>query len=315
MTEDNQHEAFVPEPEFEEPSKVSRCAAFLHFLYNKQTGKVMGRSGMSWLKILIFYTIFYSCLAGFFVGMLSVFMYGVLVDNQPHRTGDNSLLQMNPGLGFRPQPDMSSTLIEFTAGKPGSYARLVANIQELFDTYKRIELKPEQVHVRAGCQPDSKPDGQPFKVCKFNWTRELPDCLPANDFGYASGQPCVVLKLNKIFGWLPDPVDERAPHALVECHGENPADTESIGDVAYQPSVSLENNATGEVTTYGFFNQAFYPYLKQIGYRAPLVALKFNNLRPNTLVMVECVLRNLRNSQYSKVDREAMARFEILMKK
>lgn len=315
MTDNNQGgcEDFTADAEFEEPLNSSRWAGFCHFLYNRNTGEVMGRTGCSWLKIFIFYVIYYSCLAGFFVGMLSVFLYGVLVDHQPHRTGDNSLLQMNPGMGFRPQPDMDSTLIAFTAGKPATYARYVANIQELYDTYKSIEIKPEQVHVRSACQPDSKPDGKPFKVCKFNWTRELPDCLPANDFGYASGQPCVLLKLNKIFGWLPDVIDEDNPQPLVACRGENPADTEGVGRISYQPS--LRSNVTGANETYGYFNQAFYPYLMQVGYRAPLVAVKFTDLRLNALVMVECQLYNLRNSQYSKVEREGMVRFELLVKK
>ncbi|PAA48411.1 hypothetical protein BOX15_Mlig008425g2, partial [Macrostomum lignano] len=292
-----------------EEARPCRGAAFLRFLYNRNTGQILGRTGVSWAKIGAFYIVYYSCLAGFFVGMLSVFLYGVIVEDIPYRTGENSLLQMNPGLGFRPQPSMDSTLIEFVQGEPATYAGEMANLQQMYDTYKEMELKPDNVNVRKACEPDSKPDREPFKVCKFNWTRWLQDCNPSTDFGYAVGKPCVVLKMNRVYGWLPDPLDPEVPHPMVTCFGENPADTENIGELEYFPS--METNYTGTPARMGYFSQAYFPYLKQVGYRAPLVAVRFSNLRNNSLVMVRCELRNLRNSRINTVDRDGMVRFEI----
>lgn len=295
-----------------EEAQPGRGAAFARFLYNRDTGQVLGRTGESWAKIGAFYVVYYGCLAGFFVGMLSVFLYGIIVDYRPHRTGDNSLLQMNPGMGFRPQPDMDSTLIEFVKGQPSTYARYVANLQNMYDSYKEMELKPDIVNVRKACEPESSPDREPFKVCKFNWTRWLQDCIPSKDFGYSDGKPCVILKMNRIYGWLPDPLNIEVPHPMVQCFGENPADTESMGVIHYFPNMTT--NYTGTPATWGFYSQAYFPFLKQVGYRAPLVAIRFTNLRPNTLVMVRCVLRNLHNSRVNEVDRDGMTRFELFMR-
>ena len=46
----------------------------------QDTGAIMGRTPMSWLLITVFYIIYYTCLAGFFIMCLSVFL-AVTTDN------------------------------------------------------------------------------------------------------------------------------------------------------------------------------------------------------------------------------------------
>eukprot|EP00091_Calanus_sinicus_P024948 TRINITY_DN925_c0_g1_i14.p2 TRINITY_DN925_c0_g1~~TRINITY_DN925_c0_g1_i14.p2 ORF type:complete len:103 (-),score=31.43 TRINITY_DN925_c0_g1_i14:979-1287(-) len=41
--------------------------AFKYLLYNPDTGEVLTRTPLSWLKITVFYTIYYSCLAAFWL--------------------------------------------------------------------------------------------------------------------------------------------------------------------------------------------------------------------------------------------------------
>merc|ERR1712223_1562216 len=43
---------------------------FLNFFWNPETGEFLGRNGMSWLKISVFYIIYYSFLTLFFMLML-----------------------------------------------------------------------------------------------------------------------------------------------------------------------------------------------------------------------------------------------------
>uniref|UniRef100_A0A1I8GBS7 Ion_trans_2 domain-containing protein n=1 Tax=Macrostomum lignano TaxID=282301 RepID=A0A1I8GBS7_9PLAT len=265
------------------------------FMYDSNAGTCFGRTPRSWLLITIFYTIYYACLAGFFAGMLSVFLFGVIQDERPHLTGDQSLLRLNPGMGFRPQPQPESSVIKFTAEKNATYQKYVSNLEALYKEYKKAV---EPINLRE-CG-DNATDVDPTKVCAFDWDKQMPDCVPENRFGYAGGRPCVVLKLNRIFGWLPDPIDPAVPHPIVRCVGENPADNENLGQPDYQPSLGANG------TSSGYFSQEYFPYLKQVDYRSPLVAVVFKNLPRNTLVMVECRLENLNNAVYDKADRQAM---------
>merc|ERR1712236_49739 len=47
--------------------------AFKYFLYNPDTGEILSRTPLSWLKIFIFYTVYYSCLAAFWAICLLIF--------------------------------------------------------------------------------------------------------------------------------------------------------------------------------------------------------------------------------------------------
>ena len=35
------------------------------------------------------------------------------------------------------------------------------------------------------------------------------NCTKENKFGFRDGRPCILIKLNKIFGWEPIPYEER----------------------------------------------------------------------------------------------------------
>ena len=57
------------------------------------------------------------------------------------------------------------------------------------------------------------------KLCSFNQTHNANDvcnvdinqfgpCSPKNSYGYNNNRPCVFLKLNKIFNWVPEYYDD-----------------------------------------------------------------------------------------------------------
>merc|ERR1719317_1632608 len=73
----------------------------------------MGRTGKSWALITAFYIVYYSCLAGFWAAMLTVFMT-TIEDDRPKWLAQESLIGDKPGIGFRPgqsEKSVGSTVI------------------------------------------------------------------------------------------------------------------------------------------------------------------------------------------------------------
>merc|ERR1712223_1879114 len=54
--------------------------AFQYMLWNPDTGEVLTRTPLSWLKITVFYCIYYSCLAGFWIACMNIF-FATLPEN------------------------------------------------------------------------------------------------------------------------------------------------------------------------------------------------------------------------------------------
>ena len=79
--------------------------AFRYMLYNPDTGEVLTRTPLSWLKITVFYCIYYSCLAGFWIACMNIF-FATLPDaaDGPKWTQDNSIIGVNPGRQYKPSP-------------------------------------------------------------------------------------------------------------------------------------------------------------------------------------------------------------------
>ena len=159
------------------------------------------------------------------------------------------------------------------------------------------------------------------KYCKFD-RRDLGTCGKGN-FGYDKGQPCIFLKINRIYGLVPEyyndtgrlPSDEdkKLPDDLVKhikaqkqknvvwvhCHGENPADTEMMGEIEYFPKVQG-------------YPQEYFPYLNQVGYQSPLLAVQFKNPAKGHLLHIEC-RAYAGNIRYDRMDRVGKAHFELIM--
>lgn len=107
-------------------------------------------------------------------------------------------------------------------------------------------------------------------------------CTTTEGYGFNKSSPCVFLKLNRIFNWVPefynDPTDlpedmpedlkktiadlpaEQRNQVWISCRAENPADVEVIGPITYVPSRG--------------FPGEFYPYTNTPGYLSPLVAIQ-----------------------------------------
>ncbi|XP_055869048.1 uncharacterized protein LOC106064913 [Biomphalaria glabrata] len=295
----------------EKPTFQQRLKDVGLFLWNHETKEFLGRGGRSWVEIGIFYFVFYGCLTGFFIATIAVF-YETIDQDSPRLQGDSSLLRGNPGMGYLPMPIIESTLIRVT-NDPDDIQAYENSTKEQLQDYRNPDALDS-----VNCSGIDKPRVDGDKPCQFSFSELTQECNENNNYGFSSGQPCVLLKLNKIFGWTPNPwsVDEvqtvsRIPESIkskytpdliwVDCHGENPADKDNLGtvdDIEYFPRQG--------------FPVAFYPYRKQKDYRAPLVFVKFNNVTKHVGIMIECVAFD-RNIELDKTEKQGSVHFELMV--
>jgi len=339
------------------------------FLYDKNTGAIMGRTCKSWALITAFYIIYYSCLAGFWAICFVVFWNTTIDLKQPRWLNEDSRIGKSPGIGVRPsQSDalMDSGMFVFNKDSKeekdgiegwGGWAQRTQDF--LDETYWNNEEE-----CKAHCE--TKKDCDPAEKCRYlpkrgstgkhphfrrldngkpadgeeidfrdrheqyyNFDRSRLGPCAGNNFGFEKGEPCILLKLNKIYGvehnyfnnvteaeqllkekkrpGLPEALKTHinnkvyTDHVWVDCHGENPFDDEMLKEatVDYHPA------SRG-------FSKVFYPYENAPGYQSPLVAVQFKNLKPGHLYHIEC-RAYAGNIKYDRNDREGKAHFEIMM--
>eukprot|EP00914_Ancora_sagittata_P001012 GHVO01002654.1.p1 GENE.GHVO01002654.1~~GHVO01002654.1.p1 ORF type:complete len:332 (+),score=41.76 GHVO01002654.1:52-996(+) len=282
-------------------------------LYNFQNGEFFGRDWVSWRRMIAFHIGFYACLVLLYITLLGFF---ALMGDEiyPMRLGQGSALQEMPGMAIRPVADFESTLIHFIQGKPATYKPHTDHIQTILDQYENEKQVGENfIDCDLG-----KPEGMEQKVCRFNVDKLGGMCTWQKDFGYDEGQPCVVLKLNKLMEWIPDtyksssdiPLDDDNPHDArdrwhpdyigVSCQGRYDADIENIGNLTYYPTEG--------------FPRFFYPYLNQEGFRSPLVMVRFENPVNGVLINVVChAWANNITPRHSENDRLGLITFELLV--
>merc|ERR1712179_223439 len=289
------------------------------FLYDRNTGAIMGRTPLSWLLITIFYIIYYACLAGFWLLMLMIFFQSIEYDKPKWDHGSGSLIGKSPALGVRPGQsweNIDSSMIIFNTNKMKDGKTIPGYAQWVRRTNMFLEEKAYQMldfYNKANTDSDRTEE----VVIR---TKELTNLGPCSgeqdpDFGYSTGKPCILLKLNRIYGLDPEYITnpwENMPHELryrikaakhkeqvwVSCEGENAADKESMGEIEY-------------FLPDGGFPSNYYPYLNQ-GTLSPLIAVRFRNPRIGQLIHVECRAW-AGNIDYHRRDRIGIAHFELMI--
>lgn len=273
-------------------------------LYNSETGAILTRTPASWAKIGLFYFVYYTCLAAFFAGLLSVFLFGFTDNKAPLLTGSHSILPQNPGMGFRPMPDETKTMVKFSVKKADSFEPFVDNLDEFLNhpnktnTYMKGQAPQEYRDCTKGAVGPASHDSLPCKYRIDDFKNVMDNCVNAN-FGYPDGKPCVVIKLNKIFEFVPELTDD-GNELKFECAGEHSADKDNIGPIEYYPKQGVSMD--------------FFPYLNQRGYLSPIVFVKFNNPVRGVLIQVACKPVNAQNIMQNKMsDGAGRVVFELLV--
>ncbi|XP_046676077.1 sodium/potassium-transporting ATPase subunit beta-2-like isoform X2 [Homalodisca vitripennis] len=308
----------LKEEYYSPPPKLGNWEGFKIFLWNSETKQFLGRTAGSWAKILLFYCCFYACLIGFFSAMLAIF-YQTLDMKVPKWQLDSSLIGSNPGLGFRPMPPEShveSTLVWFKKTDSQNLNIWINKIDEFLQPYRNVSVGGNVVTCNYNNPP---PEG---KVCSVD-INEWEPCTKEKGYSYNRGTPCIFLKLNKIFNWMPQyytgvgELPEKMPQDLknhiqaehlndqaslntvwVSCEGENPADVENIGSIQYFPKRG--------------FPGYFFPYKNQEGYLSPVIAIWFEAPTTGVLVNIECKAW-AKNIMHDRMERRGSVHFELMV--
>ncbi|CAH1971626.1 unnamed protein product [Acanthoscelides obtectus] len=214
-------------------------------------------------------------------------LFATLDDNQPTWTMENSLIGVNPGLGFRPISPRTEegSLIWYNITNQTTINKWVKLADEFLKPYK----EPQTGENFVNCNFD-KPPG-PNQVC-ITSVNQLGNCHPSKKYGFNSSSPCVFLKLNRIYGWKPDfyttPLEdmpdglkqhiktrqgEEKKQIWVTCNGINDFDKENIRGFNYHPR--------------GFASY-YYPYKNPKNYLSPIIGVEIVNITPNVIVNIEC---------------------------
>ncbi|XP_063700319.1 sodium/potassium-transporting ATPase subunit beta-2-like [Culicoides brevitarsis] len=282
-TNNDFHGVFKPEP-----------VSFGQFLFNSKEGTILGRSPLSWTKIILFFTIFYSVLIAFFAVCMHVFMM-TIDENVPSRILGDSIIGTNPGVGFIPidEDDTHGALIWFDTKNKTTGLLWAKRIDEMLNGYYNKSKLPDEGRNQVAC--DFETPRKNNKNCLVP-IDEWNECNRNNSYGYSNAAPCIFLKLNRIYNWVPDmyndPTDlpDDMPEELklyiaklpeaernqvwITCKGEQPLDVENIGPIQYVSRRGLP--------------AYYFPYVNTPGYLSPLVAVRLERPKTNTIINIEC---------------------------
>jgi len=314
-------------------------------LFDPDNGTILTRTPLSWLKITVFYLIYYSCLACFWIACLVIFFQTLPEEESgPRWQQDWGLIGKNPGLGLRPRNTderIDSQMFVLQGGDTNIHpshphgegdlnADYAVRVRNFLDMYKK-DVAPEV--------PGPDPAKPLFKgYQKFDYKAVLGSC---GDFPYgyvgSKVKPCIFFKLNNIWGWEPKPVQcgdptqvapdgdpfDECPKTLVkhletaaareakdqniwiDCNGRNAADQEAV-----EGRLSYYPGSRAIPISY-------FPYLgqrnqvdKNVGYHSPLVAIQVDPKTPGQLVHMEC-RAYYRGVKHDKKDKLGLVQFEV----
>ncbi|KAJ0181545.1 hypothetical protein K1T71_002267 [Dendrolimus kikuchii] len=261
-------------------------------IWDPEEKTFLGRTPHRWGVIGLIYLVMYICIIIFF----SICMCGLLAtmdDRIPYFQLADSIIGNNPGMGHRPLVFTEGALIWYESGNKTQIKKYVDNIDDFLAPYDNKTLLVNKGVNQRDCGAIKPPRDQ---VCAFN-TSQFGPCSKENNYGYSSNQPCIIIKLNRLYNWNPDfyddpgdlppdmPPDIKAyinstttqqerRKVWVSCSGERPADREAIDTLKYWPYPGLD--------------ETFYPYDNTPGYLSPLVAVQFVKVTLHQIINIRC---------------------------
>ncbi|CDS43526.1 nervana 2 [Echinococcus multilocularis] len=263
-------------------TSTQRLRHFGLFILNTEEGTFLSRTLSSWGKILVFYVIFYTCLFGFLTGLI-FFVTNVAIDaNVPSLTGKQSLLRLSPGLTFLPPVDAKGKAFPYPLYDSDDKAKYVKFMWEYLSDYHTGSWNCDFYDGTRG-------PGNLYDACRF----PLHFMGPCQVRLYFDPEFCIYLKMNKIYGYLPDVSGNKI---YVSCQATDKAKSGELGRAAFYPSAAFGNQ------TVGYFSTVAFPYLNQADYRSPLLAVTFPQIKKNVSITVICKYLNINVSEEYKFE-------------
>ncbi|XP_062939698.1 protein ATP1B4 isoform X2 [Cynocephalus volans] len=221
--------------------------------------------------ILVIYFFFYASLAA----VITLCMYTLFLTISPYMPTFNE--QMKPP-GVMIRPFAHSLNFNFNVSEPDTWQHYVISLNGFLQGYNdslqeemNVDCPPGQYFIQDGDEDADK------KACQFKRS-SLKNCSGLEDptFGYSTGQPCILLKMNRIVGFRPELGDPVKVSCKVQTGDEN-----DIRSINYYPESAS-------------FDLRYYPYygkLTHVNYTSPLVAMHFTDVVKNQAVPVQCQLK------------------------
>jgi len=292
----------------------------------------LGRSPLQWCLLLGFYALFYSFLGCFFLGLMWIHEQTLDAYMPTYSWANGGLLQ-HPSVSVWPRHPWAVELIPrldiFTEDQRSVHA-WADYLERRLQNYDQHDTYGQHIVDCLSSKPTKGEYGEyevskkaPDEVCGFTLDK-LGPCSTENQWGYAEGRPCIVLKMNRMIGWEPDtfshewelppnlpaPLKEairgetdedgyiRAKRVWVGCEGKTSEDRDNLG--------------TANFTYHPFpgFDASFFPYSNQPGYRSPLVAVQLAGLPRDLEVTLVCRVY-ARNVMQSVKDVLGLAVFQV----
>ncbi|PVD36522.1 hypothetical protein C0Q70_03507 [Pomacea canaliculata] len=225
--------------------------------------KCLGKTRSGWMQVSCFFFVYYVCVMSFFLGMLSIYFNNEDRFGPKYQSGDGFL--GTPGMNFRPRAK-EGTLIYFTSDR-SSYKSYIHSLQLIMDEYLQSEESFLESNDSASfwkeCSPDSYADSS--RGCMvFGSNLTSTDCGQQNDYGFREGRPCVLLRLNKVYGWKPDPYKS-----------EDELDSDMSQNLARKIKSWPSSTGVGDLIWVECYGR-------------PAIWVKFSNLEPYIGVFVIC---------------------------
>ncbi|UYV70204.1 ATP1B1 [Cordylochernes scorpioides] len=271
------------------------------------------------VKIFVFYVIFYLFLAGFWSGMLIVF-YQTLDEHEPSYKLESSRITGSPGrlatnmrgcclgMGYRPHPeDASSDFIWYNHTDTEQVNKWVKRMDKFLKGYSK-----EGPSTKT-CDAGQSETAHKNEACFFDAANIASPCNSQNGYGFSQGKPCIVVKLNRIYGWVPkgyeqDKLPSDMPENIksnydptkvyISCNGSEASDRDNMGDIEYLPNQSIASY--------------YFPFQNQKNYMSPLVFIHFLSPVKNQIVQVRCRAWAA-NIQYNTKDNLGSTQFSLLI--
>ncbi|XP_036864367.2 protein ATP1B4 isoform X5 [Manis javanica] len=222
------------------------------YLWDPEKRMSLARTGQSWSLILVIYFFFYASLAA----VITLCMYTLFLTISPYMPTFTERVKP-PGVMIR--PFAHSLNFNFNVSEPDTWQHYVISLNGFLQGYNdslqeemNVDCPPGQYFIQEGNEDEDK------KACQFKRSF-LKNCSGLEDptFGYSTGQPCILLKMNRIVGFRPELGDPVKVSCKVQVNYTSPLVAMHFTDVVKNQAVPVQCQLRGKGIINDIINDHF----------------------------------------------------------